>query len=305
MKMISEMKVFRLSLAVVFATLMITSCIEPNTDMNLAFEEQLKQDTTTIGAHLRTKNIKAMIDISGVRFAIDSVTTGFPPKSTSNVKFKYTGSFLDGGVFDSGTATGVVGNFIDGFQIGLSLIPEGGKGRFYIPSGFGYGTTGQGNIPPNSILVFEVQLLDVIATEDEKQRLASDSVAIDQYVAQNSIANVIKDKTGVRYVITQQGSGGKPTLYSRVSLNYTGKLLLNGTTFFTGSGQPSSTFDSRVINYLYGFQAVLPKLPVGTKVTVYIPSGLGFGDQTFNSGAITVPANSNLIYDIELLGVAN
>jgi FKBP-type peptidyl-prolyl cis-trans isomerase len=298
------MKLFSLPVAIVLITLMFSSCIEPNTDFGIAFEEQLKADTTTIGAFLRTNNVNALVDVSGVRFVIDSVTTGFPPKNTSTVKFKYVGRFLTGSTFDQGTATGEISNFIDGFQIGLSLIPEGGKGRFYIPSGYAYGTSGTGSIPPNSNIMFEVELLDIVETQIEKERLAADTVTIDNYLAQNSI-DAIKDKTGIRYVITEQGSGGMPSLYSRVSINYTGKLLSNGTTFFTGSGQPSGQFDSRVINYMYGIQAILPKLSVGSKATVYIPSGLGYGDRTITAGVIAVPANSNLIYEIELLGVSN
>jgi len=298
------MKVFSLSIIVVFVAMMFSSCIEPNTDIGIAFQEQLKKDTAAIGSYLRANNINALVDVSGVRFVIDSLPVGFPPKNSSTVKFKYVGRFLSGNVFDQGTTTGTVSSFIDGFQISLSLLPEGGKARFFIPSGYAYGSSGTGTIPPNSVLMFEVQLLDVVTTETEKQRLGSDTVAIDNYLAENSI-NAIKDKTGVRFVITQQGTGGVPTLYSRVSINYTGKLLSNGTIFFTGSSQPSAEFDSRVINYLYGFQAVLPKLAVGTKATVYIPSGLGFGDQTITSGSISVPANSNLIYDIELMGVSN
>ncbi|MCU0369158.1 MAG: FKBP-type peptidyl-prolyl cis-trans isomerase [Cyclobacteriaceae bacterium] len=60
-----------------------------------------------------------------------------------------------------------------------------------------------------------------------------------------------------------------------------------------------------MINYLYAFQVGLPKLPEGSKATLYIPSGLGFGTDALTSGGITVPANSNLIYEVELVKVFN
>jgi FKBP-type peptidyl-prolyl cis-trans isomerase len=296
--------ILSLAAITVCLSLIFSSCIEPNADPAIALEEQLKLDTAAIGTYLRANNINALVDISGVRFIIDSLASGFPPKRTSSVKIKYKGKFFDGTVFDQGTGNGEVSNFINGFQIGLSLLPEGSKGRFYIPSGYAYGASGSQSIPPNTNLIFEVQLLDIVTTEAEKQQLGADTVAIDQYLAQNSI-NAIRDKSGVRYVITEQGSGGIPNLYSKVSLTNTGKLLSNGTTFFTGTSQPSFQFDSRVINYFYGFQAILPKLSVGTKATLYIPSGLGFGDETITSGTVIVPANSNLVYEIQLLGVAN
>jgi len=275
-----------------------------NSDPGLSFEAQVAKDTTTIGSYLRAKNISALKDASGVRFVIDSLVSGFPPRGSNTVKFKYVGSFLSGTVFDQGEISGAVNSFVSGFQIALSLLPEGSKGRFYIPSGFGYGEAGTTGIPPNSILIFEITLLDVVTSETEKQQLASDTVAIDNYLNTNSIS-AIKDKTGIRYVITQLGTGSNPNLYSKVKINYTGKLLSTGTVFFTGSNEPSDIFDSRVINYLNGFQAALLKLPAGSKATVYIPSGLGFGAQSFTSGSVSIAANSNLIYEIELVSVAN
>lgn len=246
-----------------------------------------------------------MTDVSGVRFIIDSLAVGFPPRSNSTVDFKYTGRFLSGAIFDQGTAKGgTVANFIGGFQIALALLPKGSKGRFYIPSGYAYGPAGTGDIPANANLMFEIHLTDVITTTTEKEKLASDTVAIDEYLAQNSIT-AVKDKSGLRYVITQLGTGAKPGLYNRVKIKYSGKTLLNGTSIFNGSGFPSAEFDSRVINYFYAFHVALPKLPVGSKATLYVPSGLGFGAQTITSGNVVVPANSNLIYDVEMEGIVN
>jgi len=296
--------IFPIGLIAVCFSIFISSCSNINSDPGLSFEGQVARDTTTIGAYLRTKNITAQKDASGVRFVIDSLAPGFPPRNGSTVKFKYVGSFLSGTIFDQGETTGPVTNFVSGFQIALSLLPEGSKGRFYIPSGYGYGTSGTTGIPANSILIFEITLLDVVTSETEKQRLATDTVAIDDYLNTNAI-NAIKDKSGIRYVITQQGTGSTPGIYDKIKINYTGKLLSSGTVFFTGTSEPSATFDSRVINFLYGFQAALTKLPAGSKATVYIPSGLGFGSQAFTSGSVSIPANANLIYEIELVNVFN
>jgi len=296
---------FPIVIAGIFISSILSSCIESKQDPQVGFLDQWKKDTTAIGAHLRSANINALTDASGVRFVIDSVAAGFPPRTTSTVSFKYTGKFLSGSVFDQGNINNAqVSGFIDGFKIALSLLPKGSKGRFYIPSGYAYGTSGSGAIPANANLIFEIELTNVVITETEKQKLASDTVAIDAYLAQNSIS-AIRDKSGLRYVINREGSGPKPDLYTKVKIDYTGKLLSDGTQFFTGSGFPSSDFDSRVINYFYAFQAALPNLKVGTKATIYIPSGLGFGPQSLTSGLITVPANSNLIYEVELLGVVN
>lgn len=296
--------IFPIALIAICFSMFMSSCSDLNSNPTLSFEAQVAKDTTTIGSYLKTKNITAQKDASGVRFVIDSLVSAFPPRNNNTVKFKYVGSFLSGAVFDQGEISGPVNSFVSGFQIALSLLPEGSKGRFYIPSGYGYGEAGTTGIPANSILIFEITLLDVVTSETEKQRLGIDTVAIDDYLNTNAI-NATKDNTGIRYVITQLGTGSTPGLYSKVKINYTGKLLSSGAVFFTGSSEPSATFDSRVINFLYGFQAVLPKLPAGSKVTVYIPSGLGFGAQSFTSGSVSIAANSNLVYDIELVSFVN
>jgi FKBP-type peptidyl-prolyl cis-trans isomerase len=294
--------VFPFALLISCFSIFFSSCLDTNNEPVLSFEDQWKKDTTAMGVYLRSKNINALKDASGVRFIIDSLASGFPPKNSSTVSFTYTGRFLSGTVFDEGDITGVVSTFIGGFQVGLSLLPEGTKARLFIPSGYGYGTAGSKGIPANAILMFEVRLTDVVTSETEKQRLATDTVAIDNYLATNSI-DAVRDKSGLRYVITQLGTGPKPSLYSKVKINYTGKVLSSGTTFFSGTSEPTETFDSRVINYLYAFQVAFPKLPVGTKATLYIPSGLGYGTQAITSGGVTVPANSNLVYDIELVDI--
>jgi FKBP-type peptidyl-prolyl cis-trans isomerase len=287
-------------LLVVLFSAMLTSCLNTDNQPEISLEEQWTMDTTAIGKYLRSKSITAMKDPSGVRFVIDSLGSGFPPKTASTVKFSYTGRLLSEVVFDQGTNTTLsMKDLVPGFQIGLSLMPAGSKARIYIPSGYGYGNNSVKSIQANSNLIFEVQLTSVGISETEKQQLASDTVAIDNFLASNSI-NAIKDKSGLRYTVNKLGTGPIPNLYNKVRITYTGKMLSNGFTFFTGSSGPSSIFDSRVINYIYGFQVGLQKMPVGSKATFYVPSGLGFGNQLTQGTDINVPANSNLIFEIEL-----
>lgn len=287
-------------LLVVLFSAMLSSCLNVDTQPSVSLEEQWIADTTSISKYLKSKNIKAMKDPSGVRFVIDSLGAGFPPKASSSVKFSYTGRLLSEAIFDQGkNTTTSMKDLIVGFQLGLSLMPAGTKARIYIPSGYGYGANVVNSIPANSNLIFEVHLHSVVTSESEKQQLASDTVAIDSYLSDNSI-NAIKDKSGLRYTINQVGTGSIPTLYSKIKITYTGKLLSNGTVFFTGSNGPTSIFDSRVINYIYAFQVGLQKMPVGSKATFYVPSGLGFGNQITQGTNGSVPANSNLIFEMEL-----
>lgn len=78
----------------------------------------------------------------------------------------YHGMLTNGTVFDSSVdrgqpATFPVGGVIQGWQEILQLMPTGSKWKVYIPSALGYGSQAVGNIPPNSILIFEIELLSI------------------------------------------------------------------------------------------------------------------------------------------------
>lgn len=110
--------------------------------------------------------------------------------------------------------------------------------------------------------------------------------------------------SGVFYKIDAQGSGaGIADLCSRVTVNYNGKLI-NGHTFdSTATGIPV-TF--QLGGVIYGWQKGLPLISSGGKITLIIPPSLGYGnkDQKDNMGNVVIPANSVLIFDIELVGVS-
>lgn len=105
---------------------------------------------------------------SGLKYMILREGQGKSPKATDEVTVHYQGQLLDGTVFDSSYSRGEPAAFplnrvIPGWTEGLQLMKEGGKAVFYIPSNLGYGATGTpgGPIPPNSDLIFTVELISV------------------------------------------------------------------------------------------------------------------------------------------------
>lgn len=88
------------------------------------------------------------------------------PKETDKVKVHYIGTFIDGIVFDSSVDRGEPATFplngiIPGLTEGLQLMTIGSKFKFYIPPNLAYGEESTSLIPPNSLLIFEVELLDI------------------------------------------------------------------------------------------------------------------------------------------------
>lgn len=95
---------------------------------------------------------------------IEEITagSGAVAQSGQNAKIKYTGSFPDGKVFDSGTFEFKLGSgqVIQGFDLGVTGMSVGQKRKITVPPELGYGSRGAGGaIPPNATLVFEIELV--------------------------------------------------------------------------------------------------------------------------------------------------
>lgn len=132
-----------------------------------------------------------------------------------------------------------------------------------------------------------------IWTSLNQTQLQADITAIDAFL--DAIPQVaVEHPSGIRYVIVQAGTGNGPCLESLMSVKYTGKLLSDGSVFDSSSTPVSFNLNRLII----GWQIGLLKANKGTKMTLYIPSGLAYGS---SSPSQAIPANSNLIFEIELV----
>ena len=107
---------------------------------------------------------------SGLQYKVITMGDGAKPAATDTVEVHYRGTLLDGTEFDSSYARNEPISFglnrvITGWTEGVQLMPVGSKFMFYIAPDLAYGEGGGGPIPPNSTLVFEVELLDIETTE--------------------------------------------------------------------------------------------------------------------------------------------
>lgn len=274
--------------------------------------ERLLREIREIDSYLAGNGVEAIQDINGVRMVISKLGKGYPaailstsPAVSSSVNVGYVGRlFPDGAQFDAGTVNGAILGYIDGWKIAFTSLPEGSVAKLYIPSALGYGSTSQGSIPANSILEFDVVFNRINRTSAELQRLASDTVAIDDYLASKEIT-ALKDSTGYRYVVTKQGTGAYPGLYTPVKFHIAYKVLTaDDKVVVEFDVEPGGQTLNRPIDQLPdALKTGLTKLRAGSDATFYIPSGQGFATIARTSGENTIPANSNLIIEISNLEI--
>ena len=115
------------------------------------------------------KRDEVTVTASGLQYEVLTAGDGALPKSNSKVRTHYHGTLLDGSVFDSSYNRGEPAEFpvngvIKGWTEALQMMPVGSKWRLHVPADLAYGEQGAGGaIGPHSTLVFDVELLDILA----------------------------------------------------------------------------------------------------------------------------------------------
>ena len=122
-------------------------------------------DDALIQTYLSDHNLSATAtkDATGIYYLITKQGTGINATASSSVTVNYSGKLLNGTVFDSGTnVTFALSAVIEGWKKGIPLMKEGSEGTLFIPSKLAYGNKKSGDIPRNSVLIFDIGLISVI-----------------------------------------------------------------------------------------------------------------------------------------------
>lgn len=127
-------------------------------------ESAKKEEKWFVENAKKNPNIKTLA--SGVQYEVLKAGTGEKPTPTSKVTTHYHGTLTDGTIFDSSVerkepATFPVNGVIKGWQEALPMMNVGSKWKIYVPSALAYGSRAVGKIPANSILIFEIELLNI------------------------------------------------------------------------------------------------------------------------------------------------
>jgi FKBP-type peptidyl-prolyl cis-trans isomerase len=124
----------------------------------------VKADEKFLADNKKNPNVK--LTASGLQYEVITQGTGMRPIATDTVTVNYKGTLTNGNEFDNSYKRGQPASFsldhvIKGWTEGLQLMPVGSKYKFYIPYQLGYGLNDMQAIPAGSVLIFEVELLDV------------------------------------------------------------------------------------------------------------------------------------------------
>ena len=141
--------------------------------------------------------------------------------------------------------------------------------------------------------LFIVSLLLIIATSCRKDD-TPDKTIIENYLKTHNITTAQSNASGLYYIIQEPGAGSHPNINSVVTVNYKG-YLTDGTVF--DQSETGKPYTSRLSNLIAGWQQGIPVISAGGKIQLFVPSELGYGA----SAKGKIPANSVLIFDIELI----
>jgi peptidylprolyl isomerase len=264
--------------------------------------------TTEAAAAAATEEVEVVSEIaeediitteSGLQYVMVEEGGGDSPEPGSMVQVHYTGTLEDGTKFDSSYDRGEpiqfmlsAGQVIPGWDEGIALLKVGGKAKLIIPPELAYGASGAGGvIPPDATLLFDVELVGVEPAPPPPPEAPTE-------VAE---ADLTETESGLKYYDFVVGEGTTPQPGQQIQVHYTGWLESNGTMF------DSSLLRGRPFEFVVGVGQVIPgwdegllSMKAGGKRQLIIPAELAYGER--GAGNV-IPANSVLIFEIELLEV--
>lgn len=151
------MRLFSIVFSVVMA-LAVAGCSKKDKDSGCTPAAEIDAQ---MQAYITANGITATKHPSGLYYQIITPGTGATPTINSTVNVTYAGKYTNNTAFDGRTISFRLAEVIEGWQIGIPLIKKGGKIKLIIPPALGYGCYDNRGIPGNSVLVFDVDLLDV------------------------------------------------------------------------------------------------------------------------------------------------
>ncbi len=284
-----------------------------NEESESLLEKEMREDNQEIVDYLAANQIEEKKTVAGIYYQpVVENTTGDRPGSDEIVSIYYKIKTLDGKHIDSLTQNmGAPARFRRGYQnvfpLGIddamSVMRQGETYRFFIPSYFGYWDISTQKIPSYTPLIAE---LTVAGIYDENTQKTYEQEVISDLIEEKEWGEMVQSFTsGLKIVVTQEGTGDKPQVGETVKIKYVGKLL-NGTIFDQTEGAQTFNYTIGATNIIKGWQEGIPKLKKGSKATLILPSHLAYGFER----ALVIPREiasskigslETLLFEVEVL----
>jgi len=240
----------------------------------------------------------------GLQYEVLRRGDGARPEPQDSVVVRFQGSLVDGTVFDttyirSSAATISLNHTLAGLSEGLALMREGAKYRFVLPPDLARGAEAPDEtIGPDSILIYEIELLQVLAPV---RILPPEAVSHleegRRFLEENRHkAGVVTLDSGLQYKVLRPGTGLPPKRNGRVTVHYAGRFI-NGAEF-DSSYSRGETSSFRINRVIPGWTEALRLMPEGAYWEIYVPADLAYGRKGLPP---VVPPNTALIFTIELI----
>lgn len=160
----SQLSLVKLFLFGAMVLVLFANCSKPKCEFNECGFKAPDAEVQSLKNYLQSNNINATQHCSGIFYTVQTQGSGERPTACGAVSVYYKGTLTDGTIFDqtqpNQPAVFDLSGLIPGFKIGMLQVKSGGKITLYIPPTLGYGNQANGSIPANSVLIFEVDLLD-------------------------------------------------------------------------------------------------------------------------------------------------
>ncbi len=286
----SKLKSVLLGLSIILLAF-TTSCLKSDDVFDSA--AQYTKDQEIISQYIADNGLTVQTDTSGhgLKFTMVKEGTGDSPVVNDIMFLNYKGTLLSNGkVFDEQDSAFIQlsPNLIGGWQVLMPYLKEGGEMTMYLPSFYGYGHygSGDGSIPADAILIFNVELMGI------SDQFGFEQYQIERYLENNDLTAMTDTVKGLKYIITKEGTGDHPVPSDKVNVDYEGRLLANDKVF-----DKNEDIVFTLSSLIDGWEILMPYVKEGGSITMFIPSKYGYG--TSGAGS-TIPPNSTLIFEVTL-----
>lgn len=277
-------------------TVVLTGCLTDDIPEPVSFNDQLQTDIALINDFLSDNDIVADVHQSGIRYVVTDEGDGEVAEIGDRIAMKFTATALSGKVYLQDTIGFTIdlnSPYVDAWLLMFPEIMEGGSITAYSPSGYAYGPSGNSVVPKNENLIFELELLEIINSEEEQ--FAREEAIIDEFLTESGI-NFQVHSSGIRYTLIEEGDGELPLIEDFVSVTFVGTYL-NGDVF-DASGIPISL---SLKNLIESWQIMLQETKVGSTIKFYSPSVYCYGVD--GSLSANILPNTTLVFEITLEGI--